>query len=279
MLLYNIHWYHWILKWENTKRVVIKIDRASFQRKNILKTSFDLFKNKGYNNTTTREIAQASGIRKGLLHYYYNQKEDIIIEIYDNILTSLNNLVNREYSDKINGCTYYAVLNILYFRTMSSRPYLTDLLSEMMLSHNLTQIKIEKSVKSCFSIIQKYKIEVTEYQFFLATIVASGAEAELLSNIRQKKIKMTYDKLATTVNKILFTMLKISDKDIKKSNDDAMKFANNINIDFVLDYIRENNSCLENLWLIVFKASKHLNKHNFVKEYHNNVKLYCDFLL
>lgn len=227
--------------------MVIKIDRASFQRKNILKTSFDLFKNKGYNNTTTREIAQASGIRKGLLHYYYNQKEDIIIEIYDNILTSLNNLVNREYSDKINGCTYYAVLNILYFRTMSSRPYLTDLLSEMMLSHNLTQIKIEKSVKSCFSIIQKYKIEVTEYQFFLATIVASGAEAELLSNIRQKKIKMTYDKLATTVNKILFTMLKISDKDIKKSNDDAMKFANNINIDFVLDYIRENNSCLENL--------------------------------
>jgi AcrR family transcriptional regulator len=226
---------------------VIKIDRASFQRKNILKNSFDLFKSKGYNNTTTREIAQASGIRKGLLHYYYNQKEDIIIEIYDNILTSLNNLVDREHSDKINGCTYYAVLNILYFRTMSSRPYLTDLLSEMMLSHNLTQIKIEKSVKSCFRIIQKYKLDITEYQLFLATIVAAGAEAELLSNIRHKKVKMTYDKLATTINKILFTMLKISENDIKISNDEALKFADSINIDNVIDYIKENNSWLENL--------------------------------
>lgn len=226
---------------------MIKIDRASIQKNNILKNSFDLFKNKGYKNTTTREIAQACGIRKGLLHYYYNQKEDIIIEIYDNILTCLINLVDREYSDKVNGCTYYAVLNILYFRTMSSRPYLTDLLSEMMLSHNLTQIKIEKSVKSCFTIMQKYTIGITEYQLFLATIVASGAEAELLSNIRLKKIKMTYDKLATTINKILFTMLKISENEIKTSNEDALKFADSINIDNVLDYIRENNSWLKNL--------------------------------
>lgn len=226
---------------------MIKIDRASFQRKNILKNSFDLFKNKGYNNTTTREIAEASGIRKGLLHYYYNQKEDIIIEIYDNILTNLSNFVDREHSNKISGCTYYAVLNILYFRIMSSRPYLTDLLSEMMLSHNLTQIKIEKSVKSCFRIIQKYKLDITEYQLFLATIVAAGAEAELLSNIKHKKIKMTYDKLATTINKILFTMLKISENEIKISNDEALKFADSINIDNVIDYIKENNSWLENL--------------------------------
>lgn len=225
--------------------MVIKIDRASIQKNNILKNSFALFKKNGYKNTTTREIAQASGIRKGLLHYYYNQKEDIIIEIYDNILTCLNNLVDREHSRSINGCTYYAVLNILYFRLMASRPYLTDLLSEMMLSHNLTQIKIEKSVKSCFRIIQKYKLEITEYQLFLATIVAAGAEAELLSNIRQKKIKMTYDKLATTINKILFTMLKINENEIKTSNEEALKFADNIDIDYVLDYIKANNSWFE----------------------------------
>lgn len=227
--------------------MVIKIDRASIQKNNILKSSFTLFKQKGYNNTTTREIALASEIKKGLLHYYYNQKEDIIIEMYDSILTSLNNFVDRECSVDIKGCTYYAVLNVLYFRLMSSKTYLADLLSEIMLLHNLTQIKIEKSVKSCFRIIKKYNMQFTEYQLFLATIVATGAEAELLSNIKSRNIKMTYDKLATTVNKLLFTMLKISENDIKKINEEALTIADNIDINSVLDYLKTNNSWLEDL--------------------------------
>lgn len=227
--------------------MVIKIDRASIQKNNILKSSFTLFKQKGYNNTTTREIALASEIKKGLLHYYYNQKEDIIIEMYDSILTSLNNFVDRECSVDIKGCTYYAVLNVLYFRLMSSKTYLADLLSEIMLLHNLTQIKIEKSVKSCFRIIKKYNLQFTEYQLFLATIVATGAEAELLSNIKSRNIKMTYDKLATTVNKLLFTMLKISENDIKKINEEALTIADNIDINSVLDYLKTNNSWLEDL--------------------------------
>lgn len=227
--------------------MVIKIDRASIQKNNILKNSFSLFKDNGYNNTTTREIAQACEIRKGLLHYYYNQKEDIIIEMYDSILTTLNNFVDRECIHNIKGCTYYAVLNILYYRIMSSKTYLADLLSEIMILRNLTQVKIEKSVKSCFRIIKKYNLPFTEYQLFLATIVATGAESELLSNIKNKNIKMTYDKLATTINKLLFTMLKISENDIKSINEEALEIANNIDINKVLDYLKANNSWLEYL--------------------------------
>lgn len=226
---------------------MIKIDRASIQKNNILKCSFALFKEKGYNNTTTREIADASEIRKGLLHYYYNQKEDIIIEMYDNILTTLNNFVDRECIENIRGCTYYAVLNVLYYRIMSSETYLSDLLSEIMVLRNLTQIKIEKSVKSCFRIIKKYKLPFTEYQLFLATIVATGAEAELLSNIKGKNIKMTHDKLATTINKLLFTMLKIGENEIKEINEEALKIADTIAINRVIDYLTENNSWMESL--------------------------------
>ncbi|MGD9567867.1 MAG: TetR/AcrR family transcriptional regulator [Sedimentibacter sp.] len=224
---------------------MIKIDRASIQKENILRNSFILFKKNGYNKTTTREIALASGINKGLLHYYYKQKEDIIFEMYNNLLSGLFDFVDFKYKDKVSGLTYYAVLNILFFRTISSRSYFLDTLSEIMLYRNLTRIKIEKSVESSYKIIKDYNIPITEYQLFLAITVAVGAEAELLLSIKDGKLKMTYDKLATTINKLLFTMLKIGEREIKSINEESKVIADNIDINDILDYLKNKYAWLK----------------------------------
>lgn len=227
--------------------MVIKIDRATIQKKNILNNSFNLFKEKGYSRTTTREIANASGINKGLLHYYYKQKEDIIIEMYTDILNGLYNYIDSNYNEKIKGFTYYAVLNILFFRTMTSTSYFIDILSEMTLNRNLTKIKIEKTADSCFRIIENFNIPNTKYQLLLAITVAVGAEAELLISIKDEKIKMTYDKLATTINKLVLTMLKISENDIKNINVDSMKIADNISIDDIIIFLKRNYAWIQGL--------------------------------
>lgn len=225
--------------------MVIKIDRATIQKENILINSFKLFKEKGYEKTTTREIATASGINKGLLHYYYKQKEDIIIEMYTDILNGLFNFVDNHHDERIKGFTYYAVLNILFFRTMTSKSYFIDILSEMMINRNLTKIKIEKSTDSCYRIIENFNIPINKYKMSLAVTVAVGAEAELLLSIKDKKIKMTYDKLATTINKILFTMLKISEKEIKNINTESKEIADNISIDDIILFLKQNYAWIQ----------------------------------
>lgn len=225
--------------------MVIKIDRASIQKENILRNSFLLFKENGYNKTTTREIAHASGINKGLLHYYYKQKEEIIFEMYNNLLSGLYDFIDLEYKDKVNGFTYYAVINILFFRTISSRSYFIETLSEILFYRNLTKIKIEKSAELCYEIIKDFKIPITEYQLFLAITVAVGAEAELLLSIKDGKLKMTYDKLATTINKLLFTMLKINEKEIKNINEESKKIADNIDVSDILAYLKSKYAWLK----------------------------------
>lgn len=165
--------------------------------------------------------------------------------MYEDILTSLKIYVDSLYKEKANGFVYYGLLNVLFFRTMSSKTFLMDLLSDMMLYRNLTQIKINKSAEACYSIIENYNIPITEYQLFLAITVAVGAEAELLFSIKEGKIKMTYDKLATTINKLLFTMLKINENEIKSINNKSKDIAENINTDTVYDYIKEKNSWLQ----------------------------------
>ncbi|WP_313162666.1 TetR/AcrR family transcriptional regulator [Sedimentibacter sp.] len=225
--------------------MVIEISRAFIKKENILKNSFMLFRDNGYSKTTTREIASASCINKGLLHYYYKQKEDIILEMFTDILTGIKNYLDCNYKDKIDGLTYYATLNILFMRTMNSKQYFSDMLYEMMMCRTLTKIKIAKTVDICYDIITDYNIPITKYQLNLAVIAAVGAEAELILSMKEKKIKMTYDKLATTINKLLFTMLKISENEIKITNEESTKIADTIDPEDILLYLKQNYTWLQ----------------------------------
>ncbi|NLJ57651.1 MAG: TetR/AcrR family transcriptional regulator [Tissierellia bacterium] len=223
--------------------MVVKIER-NLQSENILKNAFKLFREKGYKNTTTREIAKASDINKGLLHYYYKQKEDLIFEMYSDMLNGIHSFIDQENKCKNDAFLYYAVFNIVFFRTISTKEYLIDLLGEIIKYKNLTKLKIEKSTEMLYSFLKGHGFTDKEYHLLLAVTVAVGAESELILSISDGKIKMTYDKLATTINKLLFTMLKINEKETKEINLKALRIADEIDISSIVDYLRTNISWL-----------------------------------
>ena len=47
----------------------------------ILEAAFDLFTKKGFNATTTKEIALTSGVAEGLIFYYFKDKEDLLYKL------------------------------------------------------------------------------------------------------------------------------------------------------------------------------------------------------
>lgn len=214
------------------------------QSESILRNAYKLFREKGYNKTTTREIAEASNINKGLLHYYYKKKEDIIFDMYSDFLSSINGLVDKYDRCKNDPFLFYAVFTILFFRTISSRKFLIETLADIVQYKNLTRLKIEKSTEMLYGFLKKMEFDITEYQLHLAITVAVGAESELVLSVNDGRIKMTYDKIATTINKLLLTMIKISEKEIKEINNEALQIANNIDIGEVLDYIKIHNTWL-----------------------------------
>lgn len=55
------------------------------RRKQIIKASIKLFKQKGFAKTTTREIAQESGFSIGTLYEYVRTKEDVLLLVFDTI--------------------------------------------------------------------------------------------------------------------------------------------------------------------------------------------------
>lgn len=224
---------------------MIFIEDRTRQNKNILKNAYRLFKEKGYKSTTTREISQASDINKGLLHYYYKKKEDIIFDLYSDFLNGINDFVDKDERCKNNAFLYYAVFNIIFFRTVQSRKYFIDILDEIVQYRNLTRLKIEKSTQMIYSFIKELEMDINEYHLLLAITVAVGAEAELLLSVNDGRIKMTYDKVATTINKLLLTMLKVSEKEVAKINHEALAINDSIDVEEILQHLKESNSWLQ----------------------------------
>ena len=56
-------------------------------RKLIIDTSFDIFYEKGYHNTSIPDIMKKTKLTKGAFYHHFNNKIDIGIKVIENILS------------------------------------------------------------------------------------------------------------------------------------------------------------------------------------------------
>ena len=60
------------------------VDRAHY-RKQLLNKCFDLFAHKGYGSLTMRQIAREIGVSTGTLYHYFSGKEELFIQLIEEI--------------------------------------------------------------------------------------------------------------------------------------------------------------------------------------------------
>jgi TetR/AcrR family transcriptional regulator len=66
--------------------------RGTDGRREMLRVAERIFARKGYGATTTREIAEAAGVTKGLLFYHFQTKERLYLTVIDNMVKELSRL-------------------------------------------------------------------------------------------------------------------------------------------------------------------------------------------
>ena len=57
--------------------------QAEQRRKQLIDTELGLFAEKGFENTTTKDIAEAAGVAQGLIYYYFGGKEELLFAAAD----------------------------------------------------------------------------------------------------------------------------------------------------------------------------------------------------
>lgn len=87
-------------------------------RQRILKTAQKLFAKKGYEGTTTRDLAQASGVSEGTLFRYFSSKKAILIEVATEGWVELLTDLLTELSEM---ASYEAVAEVMRHRMLHLR--------------------------------------------------------------------------------------------------------------------------------------------------------------
>ena len=62
-----------------------KINRSEVTRKHILDTAIRLFRQRGVDETTMREVASEAGVALGLAYYYFPSKEALVMAYYERV--------------------------------------------------------------------------------------------------------------------------------------------------------------------------------------------------
>ena len=62
-----------------------KQKRAIAKKESLINAAFQLFNEKGFYNTNSKEIAKQAGVSTGLFYNYFNDKSDIFLEILNRI--------------------------------------------------------------------------------------------------------------------------------------------------------------------------------------------------
>src|SRR5262245_11312938 len=66
----------------------ITAEKKDATRRRIVETALDLFRSRGFDATTTRDIARAAGIASGTLFNYFETKEAIVAQLAAEALAS-----------------------------------------------------------------------------------------------------------------------------------------------------------------------------------------------
>ena len=69
---------------------------APKRRHQLLEAAFDCIAQKGYGNFSLKEVADKATLSKGIIHYYFKNKGELLIMVLDRLTNSLDNLVNEK---------------------------------------------------------------------------------------------------------------------------------------------------------------------------------------
>lgn len=75
-----------------------RVTKAPEQRRQeIIDTAFDLFRTKGYQHTTVRDIVSALNVAQGLFYYYFKNKDEVLYAIIaqqgDSLITEIARII------------------------------------------------------------------------------------------------------------------------------------------------------------------------------------------
>lgn len=73
-----------------------KADVAKERKSQIVKATVECIANFGYHNFSMQDVAKAAGVSKGIIHYYFLNKDDLMMSVLDKVASDIDAVLHAD---------------------------------------------------------------------------------------------------------------------------------------------------------------------------------------
>ena len=133
---------------------------APQRREQIIRIAMDLFSRKGFDGTTTREIAWAAGVSEAIIFRHFVTKEELYAAIIDYIIRGYRERFHAEMEQAMSRKDDFAVFQTLAIQILETHRKEPELMRLLLFSglegHKLSQLFMETQVRPIYQLVSGY---------------------------------------------------------------------------------------------------------------------------
>lgn len=190
----------------------------------ILLTAKELFYEKGFSDTTVKEICKQANVKLGTFTYYFSTKEVLVSEIYTEYFVKVYTWVSFIENRKMNSLEKNVIATFLYYQIIfcdeKNIRFHYEVLSKQSPYNYL--MKIIKRIYA--NIVRELKLDIDEEELIRIMSADLGVRRELILAYTDNKMFNSSLDLAITIYTMMGRLLKIDEKIMSEYIKKAVEF-------------------------------------------------------
>ncbi len=202
---------------------MVNKSKGNKTKDSILSYAKEVFYEYGYKNSLVKTIAKNAGISLGNLTYYFNKKDDIVKEIYEQFISDIYDFIDSNTTEEDALQKYCNFIVIIYSIILSDEKN-KRFYSEVILNKSNYRILHELMRNYYRQIIDSLNIELSQNDFEIFVLTEFGSRREIFLNYFSKELDLSFDELIYYLISNMCKSLEIEATEIDRLVQNAFEF-------------------------------------------------------
>lgn len=142
-----------------------KVGIAPKRKAEIIEATFFCIALKGYSNITMQDIADSAGVSKGVIHYYFRNKEELFLSVLEKLNKDLDNHLGKKVEQaKTPPEKLRAIISAVFEKVMENKKFQVVLLDFW--AHSTKMPRLQEATANRYA----------RYRYLAKKIIAEGVE-------------------------------------------------------------------------------------------------------
>lgn len=191
-------------------------NKGIITQQKILRTAKELFYNKGFSDTTVKEICNQSNVKLGTFTYYYSTKEALISDIYVEYVAKIYSYISHVENRKMNSLEKNTIASFVYYEILFNDDNNVKFHYDVLTKLSIFTV-LGKNLRGFYSnFAREFNLNIDEKEIIRIFSADCGIRRELILGFIENKMFDSSLDLVATIYTMMGRLFKIDEKIIKE---------------------------------------------------------------